>query len=118
MPTPAPVSTLYHAPAPVIVVLLGTTRCLGTTNVPAGTHTALPCAAAAAIADVKALEESPTPDASAPNDATEIASGGSGRGGATSSKSARSIVYEAAVSSASTWSRIRDPAGNSAPSSS
>src|SRR5437773_2227193 len=90
-------------PAPLMVTLLST-RWPGILNVPEGIHT-VPPAPAAEIAELKAAVESFAPVGSAPWLVTETEPPGWERGPATDSKSAKSIVYEPAVSSESTCSR-------------
>ena len=77
---------------------------------PGGIQT-VPPAPAAVIAALNALVESFTPVGSAPSLTTETEPLGWDSGAATFSKSARSIVYEDAVSSESTSSLNVVPAG-------
>jgi len=78
--------------------------------VPDGIQTTPP-APAAVMASLNALVESFTPVGSAPSLTTETEPDGWVSGAATSSKSARSMVYEDAVSSESTSSLNVVPAG-------
>src|SRR4051794_15610484 len=96
-------------PAPLIVTLLST-RCPGIRNVPSGIHT-VPPAPAAETADSNAAVESAAPDGSAPLLVTDTEPAGCASAPDTFSKSAKSTVYDDAVSSASTWSRNLVPAG-------
>src|SRR3954453_18040987 len=106
-------------PAPLTVTLLSTRWTQeplqpgplpGILKVPSGIHT-VPPAPAAAIAELNAAVESLTPVGSAPLLVTETEPAGCASAPATFSKSAKSMVYEDAVSSASTWSLKVVPAG-------
>ena len=99
----------YHIPAPAIVTLL-TLMWPGMLYVPGGIHT-VPPAPAAVIAALNALVESAAPVASAPSLVTDTEPAGWVSAAPTCSKSAKSIVYEAAVSSESTCSLNVVPAG-------
>src|SRR5437016_13903212 len=92
-----------HIPAPLIVTLFRI-RWPGILNVPSGIHTAPP-APAAEMAELKAAVESAEPVGSAPLLVTETEPDGCARAPATFSKSAKSMVYDDAVSSASTCRR-------------
>src|ERR1035438_4749898 len=109
-PGAEPVTVEYHIPAPAIVTLL-TLMWPGTLNVPGGIHT-VPPAPAALIAGLNALVESLTPLASAPWLVTDTEPAGWVSAAPTCSKSAKSIVYEDAVSSESTCSLKVVPAGS------
>src|SRR3982750_3464254 len=98
-----------HMPAPLTVTLLRI-RWPGILKVPSGIQT-VPPGPAAEIAALKAAVESAAPVGSAPRLVTETEPAGCARAPATFSKSAKSIVYEDAVSSASTWRRNLVPAG-------
>ncbi len=82
----------------------------GILKVPSGIHT-VPPAPAAEIAELNAAVESAAPVGSAPLLVTETEPDGWESAAATFSKSAKSIVYDDAVSSASTCSRNLVPAG-------
>ncbi len=99
----------YHIPAPAIVTLL-TLMWPGMLKVPGGIHT-VPPGPAELIAALNALVASATPVASAPLLVTDTAPEGAVRAAPTCSKSAKSIVYEEALSPASTWSLKVVPAG-------
>src|SRR5438132_2730217 len=96
-------------PAPLTVTLL-TAMCPGILYVPSGTNT-VPPAPAAAIAEVNAAVESAAPVGSAPLPTTDTDPDGCARAPATVSKSAKSMVYDAALSPASTWRRNVVPTG-------
>src|SRR5690349_17633735 len=97
-----------HIPAPLMVTLL-TATCPGTLNVPGGIQT-VPPDPAALIADAKAADESLAPVGSAPYVVMATEPAGWLRAAPTFSKSAKSIVYEEAVSSLSICSRNLVPA--------
>ncbi len=99
----------YHMPAPATVTSL-TMMWPGMSYVPGGIHT-VPPAPAAVIAALNALVESFTPVGSAPSPVTDTEPAGWLSGAATCSKSAKSIVYDDAVSSESTCSLNVVPAG-------
>src|SRR5580692_12210905 len=82
----------------------------GMLYVPGGIHT-VPPEPAAVIAALNALVESAAPVGSAPSLTTDTEPDGWLSGAATFSKSAKSIVYEDAVSSESTCSLNVVPAG-------
>src|SRR5258705_6064037 len=96
-------------PAPAIVTLL-TAMWPGLLYVPGGIHT-VPPAPAAAIAELNAAVASATPVASAPLLVTDTEPDGCASAAPTCSKSAKSIVYDDAVSSESTCSLNVVPAG-------
>jgi hypothetical protein len=96
-------------PAPLIVTLFRI-RWPGILNVPSGIQT-VPPAPAAEIAELNAAVESAAPVGSAPLLVTETAPAGCAAAAGTFSKSARSIVYDEAVSPASTCNRNVVPAG-------
>src|SRR3981081_2106127 len=98
-----------HMPAPLIVMLFKI-RGPGILQVPSGIHT-VPPAPAAEIAELNAAVESAAPVASAPLLVTDTEPVGCARAPATLSKSAKSIVYDEAVSAASTCRRNFVPAG-------
>src|SRR5690242_11162512 len=96
-------------PAPATVTLL-TVMWPGMLYVPGGIHT-VPPAPAELIAELNAAVESATPLASAPLLVTETDPAGCPSAAPTCSKSAKSMVYDAAVSSESTCSLNVVPAG-------
>ncbi len=96
-------------PAPAIVTLF-TPMWPGTLKLPGGIHT-VPPGPAALIAALNAPVASFTPVASAPSLVTETEPAGCGSAAPICSKSAKSMVYAAAVSCASTCSLKAVPAG-------
>src|ERR1700761_7151162 len=110
MPGAVPVMVEYHMPAPATVTLL-TMMWPGMLYVPGGIHT-VPPAPAALIAALNADVASALPVASAPSLVTDTEPAGWASAEPTCSKSAKSIVYDDAVSSASTWRVNVVPAGN------
>src|SRR5215470_16452453 len=96
-------------PAPRIVTLF-TMMCPGTRKVPAGIQT-VPPAPAELIAELNADVESAEPVGSAPKLVMETEPDGWASAAPTFSKSAKSMVYEEAVSPASTCNRNLVPAG-------
>ena len=105
-----PVTVEYHMPAPAIVTLL-TLMWPGMLYVPGGIHT-VPPAPAAVIAALNALVESVAPVGVGALAGHRHRARRAGPARApTCSKSAKSIVYEDAVSSESTCSLNVVPAG-------
>src|SRR5258705_1993500 len=105
----SPVVRECHIPAPLMVMLL-TAMWPRILNVPAGIQT-VPPAPAELMAEFMAPVESAAPVGSAPVLVIETEPDGWASGAPTFSKSAKSMVYDEAVESASTCRRNFVPAG-------